>query len=275
MTETAGQAAAGARSTVVRLAGLQTGYAGTPVLHDLSFEVGRGELLAVIGPNGSGKSTLIKALVGLLPAWRGRVEVLGGDPAAARSRLGYMPQAERVDWRFPITVREVVSMGLYRRRWGAGRWRALRGGDPRVDQAMAQTRVADLAGRQVGDLSGGQQRRVLLARTLVRRPEILLLDEPAAGLDTTSEHELLELLRAQAGAGATVIVATHDIVSVMEFFDRVLCLKGRLIADGPPREVLGEETLVETFGHDLVVFHRGEHGYAAEPHVAHGRHEHD
>lgn len=269
----------GAGPAVVRLQHLTTGYAETEVLRDLSFRVVAGELVAVIGPNGSGKSTLIKTLVGLLPPWEGTADVLDGVPATARPRVGYMPQAEHVDWQFPITVREVVSMGLYERRWGRSRWtkrwRALRGRDPRIDAAMAQTRVAELAARQVGELSGGQQRRVLLARTLVRQPEILLLDEPAAGLDTTSEHELLELLRGLAQDGATIIVATHDIVSVMEFFSRVLCINGTLIADGPPREVLVEETLVETFGHDLVVFHRGDHGYAAEPHVAHGRHEHD
>lgn len=254
---------------------LTTGYERTPAIEEVSFSAGGGELIGLIGPNGSGKSTLIRALVGLLPAWRGSVRLFGDPPRRARTRLGYMPQAESVDWGFPISVREVVAMALYRPRWGPARLRGLGRRDPRVGAAMARTGVAELAGRQVGDLSGGQQRRVLLARTLVRDPELLLLDEPAAGLDTASEHQLMELLRGLVADGKTVLVATHDIGSVFEFFSRVLCVKGRLIADGPPRSALVEQTLVETFGRHLVVFYRGEHGYAAEPHVHHGQHEHD
>ena len=260
---------------VIDVRGLSTGYNHVEAIGDVSFQVGAGELVALIGPNGSGKSTLIKALIGLLPAWRGEVAVLGDAPARARQRIGYMPQAESVDWRFPISVREVVSMGLYHRRWGLDRLRQLRGRDPRVRAAMERTDITDLADQQVGELSGGQQRRVLLARTLVRDPEILLLDEPASGLDTTSEHELMQLLGELAARGTAVLVATHDIVSVLEFFSRVLCIKGRIIADGPPHSALVEQTLIETFGRHLVVFYRGEHGYTAEPHVHHGRHEHD
>ena len=260
---------------VVAVRHLSTGYNHVAAIDDVSFDIRPGELVALIGPNGSGKSTLIKSLVGLLAPWQGEVTILGDAPARARPRIGYMPQAERVDWRFPISVREVVSMGLYRRRWGLDRLRLLRGDDPRAEAAMERTRVRHLADRQVGELSGGQQRRVLLARTLVRDPEVLLLDEPAAGLDTTSEHELMQLLRDLAAGGSAILVATHDIVSVLEFFSRVLCIKERLIADGPPRSALVEQTLIETFGRHLLVFYRGDHGYTAEPHVHHGRHEHD
>jgi ABC-type Mn2+/Zn2+ transport system ATPase subunit len=268
-------AGAGSAPPVVSVRELTTGYRDVAAIESVSFDVAAGELVALIGPNGSGKSTLIKALIGLLDPWQGSAAILGGSPARARAQIGYMPQAEQVDWRFPISVREVVSMALYQRRWGLDRLRAQRRRDPRVEAAMRRTRIVELAGQQVSELSGGQQRRVLLARTLVRDPEILLLDEPASGLDTTSEHELMALLRDLAASGKTVIVATHDIVSVLEFFSRVLCLKRRLIADGPPRSALIEETLIDTFGRHLLVFYRGEHGYTAEPHVHHGRHEHD
>lgn len=264
-----------AAAPVIAVRHLSTGYNHTAAIDDVSFDIHPGEMVALIGPNGSGKSTLIKSLIGLLPVWQGEIAVLGEAPSRARPRVGYMPQAENVDWRFPISVREVVSMALYRRRWGIDRLRLLRGDDPRVQAAMQRTRVEQLADEQVGELSGGQQRRVLLARTLVRDPEILLLDEPAAGLDTTSEHELMQLLRDLAAGGTAILVATHDIVSVLEFFSRVLCVQRQLIADGPPRSALIEQTLIDTFGRHLVVFYRGEHGYTAEPHVHHGRHEHD
>lgn len=267
------RAAPAAASIVVE--GLTTGYDHTTAVEAVSFSAGPGELIAVIGPNGSGKSTMIRALVGLLPAWEGTVRVFGERPQRARSRLGYMPQAESVDWSFPITVREVVAMALYRPGWGPARLRGMGRRDPRVAAAMERTDVASLAARQVSELSGGQQRRVLLARTLVRDPEVLLLDEPAAGLDMPSEHGLMALLRELAAGGKTLLVATHDIGSVFEFFTRALCVRGRLIADGPPSSALVEQTLVDTFGRHLVVFHRGEHGYTAEPHVHHGRHDHD
>lgn len=264
-----------AAPALIEVDALSTGYDNVAAIKDVSLRIAAGELVALIGPNGSGKSTLIKSLIGLLPAWDGEVSVLGEDPARARPRIGYMPQAESVDWRFPITVREVVSMGLYQRRWGWERMRQLRGRDPRVQAAMERTDIADLAGEQIGELSGGQQRRVLLARTLVRDPQILLLDEPASGMDTTSEHELMRLLRELSADGAAIVVATHDIGSVVEFYSRVICIKGRVIADGPPQSAVVEQTLVETFGRHLLVFYQGEHGYTAEPHVHHGRHDHD
>jgi len=263
---------------VLRVSGLTTGYGDVPALTDVSFNVPAGNLVALIGPNGSGKSTLIKALAGLLPPWQGAIDVFGRPPAAARGRIGfgYMPQVESVDWSFPVTVRDVVAMGLYRRRWGLAKLRGLVAGSAdAVDRALARLDLTALAGAQVAELSGGQRRRVLLARTLVKDPDLLLLDEPAAGLDVSVEEDLLTLMLELAAAGKTLIVATHDIASVFEHYSLTVCLNRRLVVAGPPADVLSEDILVRTFGRHLVVFHREEHGYTVEPHVWHGHHDHD
>jgi ABC-type Mn2+/Zn2+ transport system ATPase subunit len=258
---------------------LSAGYANAMAFEAVSFDVAAGNLVALIGPNGSGKSTLIKALVGLLQPWSGAIELWGRDPDAVRERIGYMPQAESVDWRFPVTVRQVVEMGHYRPRWGLERMRRLLrpltpAQDETVEAALDRLGIADLAGTQVAELSGGQQRRVLLARTIVKDPDLLLLDEPAAGLDASAEEDLLGLLLQLASEGKTLIVATHDITSVFEHYPLTICLNGRLVVEGPSSEVLTEDVLVETFGRHLMVFHRGEHGYTVEPHVWHGEHDH-
>ena len=258
---------------------LSAGYASAMAFEAVSFDVAAGNLVALIGPNGSGKSTLIKTLIGLLQPWSGAIEIWGRDPQVARERIGYMPQAESVDWRFPVTVRQVVEMGHYRPRWGLERVRRLLrpftpAQDEAVEAAMDRLGIADLGGTQIGELSGGQQRRVLLARTIVKDPDLLLLDEPAAGLDASAEEDLLGLLLQLASDGKTLIVATHDITSVFEHYPLTICLNGRLVVEGPPSEVLTEDVLVETFGRHLMVFHRGEHGYTVEPHVWHGEHDH-
>ncbi len=264
------------QAPVIRVEGLTAGYGRRVALEGITFAVGQGELVGLVGPNGSGKSTLIKTLIGLRPPWRGLVEVLGGTPAQSRGRIGYMPQVESVDWAFPITVREVVAMGLYRPRWGWARLRGFRDASrPAVEGAMERLGIGHLAARQTGELSLGQQRRVLLARTLVKDPQVLLLDEPAAGLDVAVEHDLMEVLVELARQGKTMIVATHDLTSVYEFYSASLCINRHMLAYGPPREALTEDVLVRTFGRHLLVFHRGEHGYTAEPHVHHGVHEHD
>lgn len=253
---------------------LTAGYNGQAAVEALSFSVPRGSMVALIGPNGSGKSTLIKALLGLLPLWAGGVSVLGRSPEEARPLIGYMPQAEQVDWSFPISVREVVAMGRYRRDWRPSRLRGLLGRrEPAVERALERARVGHLASRQIGELSGGQQRRVLLARTLVRDPELFLLDEPAAGLDATVEEDMLELFQELAAAGKTLIVATHDLPCVMRCYGLALCLNRRLVAYGRSAEVLTEATLTEAFGRHLVLYQVGGQQYAMEPHVEHPAHE--
>ena len=279
--------AAGQRAAAIEVEGLVTGYAGEPALRDVSFSVPGGVTVGVVGPNGAGKSTLLRTLLGFLPAWEGAVAVDGAAPAAARERIGYMPQAEAVDWSFPISVRESVAIGLYRREFGWARARRIiaapftapftvsfRGADARIERALARVGLDGLSRQQVRELSAGQQRRALLARALVKDPPLLLLDEPLAGLDAAIEEDLLHLFRSLAAEGKTLIIATHDVPCVMRYYDLALCLNRRVIAFGPPRDVMSEDVLERTFGRHLVLLQVMGRAYAAEPHDAHrGAHE--
>ena len=253
----------------VEVTSLTTGYRDQVAIADVSLALEPGTFLGLLGPNGSGKSTLLKALVGLLPAWEGSVRLLGMPPQEARSRVGYMPQAEDLDWTFPATAQEVVAMGLYQRSFGFRRFR--RGSDERALTALERLSVADLATRQIGELSGGQQRRVLLARALVKEPDLLLLDEPTAGLDAPSERGLLDLLRELANQGKTILASTHDITCVNERCDYALCLNRSVIAFGPPAEVITEEALDRTFDGHVLVLGRSGQQLAVAPHVQHDR----
>ena len=235
------------------------GYGDRTVLAGVSFALRPGTLTGLIGPNGSGKSTLIKVVLGLLAPWRGCVQVFGEHVSDVRGRIGYMPQIELVDWDFPVTVEDLVTLGRY------GRLRRLRppSAEDRaaVRQALERVSLWDLRRRQIGELSGGQQRRVLLARALARSAELLLLDEPLAGLDIGAQEDLERLLRELVDGGSTLLVATHDLHHVAHSYDDVLCLNGRVIAHGPPAEVLTEAVLQETFGRQIVLLEVGGRSY--------------
>ena len=256
--------ATGAGAAIV-VKDLTAGYIGRIAIEAVTVDIPRAAMVGLLGPNGSGKSTLIKVMMGLLRPWEGSVFFDGEPPARARRRIGYMPQAEEVDWNFPVSVRDVVAMGLYRPQLNP--LARLKRHRPAVDNALRLLRVEDLASRQIGELSGGQQRRVLLARALAKGPDILILDEPTAGLDAPSEDELLDMLRNLADAGKTVVVATHDISCVQHLYDYALCLNGRVEAFGPVGEVLTNEVLTRTFGRHLV--HVGHIEHHERPHVHH------
>jgi ABC-type Mn2+/Zn2+ transport system ATPase subunit len=240
-----------AKESVAAISDLWAGYDGRPALEGVSFELPAGSLVGLAGPNGSGKSTLLKTLLGLVRPWRGSVELFGGPIGAARQRVGYAPQAELVDWDFPATVGDVVMMGRY------GRIGLLRrpGGPDReaAARALQQVGLASLTGRQIGELSGGQQRRMLIARALAQEADLLLLDEPMAGLDATTQHDLLTLFEALRSEGKTLLVATHDLSCVDACFDLALLLNRRLVAFGPPRDVLRPDVLSEAFGGHLLL----------------------
>lgn len=239
--------------------GVWAGYGARVVLQDVDFTLRRGALTGLIGPNGSGKSTLIKVALGLLRPWRGRVRVFGADPVTARERVGYMPQIELVDWDFPLSVAEAVTLGRYGR---LSRLRPPSAADrAAVRAALERVGLWHLRDRQIGELSGGQQRRVLLARALARSAELLLLDEPLAGLDIAAQEDLERLLRELADAGSTVLVATHDLHHVAHSYDDVLCLNGRVVAHGRPEVVLTDEVLQQTFGRHLVLLEIGGRTY--------------
>jgi manganese/iron transport system ATP-binding protein len=232
--------------------GVCAGYFGRDVLDEVSFTVNRGDFVGIIGPNGSGKSTLLKTIVGLHPMQCGTAVVLGSQPEALdRRRVGYVPQIETVNWAFPVTVFDVVLMGrygrlgLFRRPSKEDREAAMR--------ALHDVGMAEYAGSQIGALSGGQQQRVFVARALVQEPEVMLLDEPIAGVDAASQHAIFTLLEQRNHAGMTVLATTHDLSCVATWFHKVLCLNHRVIAYGPPEAVLTQEILSATFGSHVLV----------------------
>jgi manganese/iron transport system ATP-binding protein len=236
---------------VVAVRDLWAGYDATPALEAVTFEAPSAALIGLAGPNGSGKSTLLKSLLGLVRPWRGSIELFGKPPNGEKSRVGYAPQSEIVDWDFPVTVRDVAMMGRY------GRLGLLRRptADDRdaVASALRQVHLEELAGRQISELSGGQQRRMLIARALAQEADLLLLDEPMVGLDATNQHELLELFEQLRGQGKTLLVATHDLSCVAACFDLTLLLNKRLVAYGAPNEIFTPELLQEAFAEDLLM----------------------
>ena len=210
-----------------------------------------GTLLAVVGPNGAGKSTLLKVMAGLLQPWTGRVEILGGAPGREAHRVAYVPQAETVDWAFPVTVADVVMMGRYPllgplRRPGAADRR-------HADEALEKVGMTAHRQTQIGQLSGGQRRRVFLARALAADPALYLLDEPVTGIDATTQEDLMDILEAEAKRGRTVVATTHDLAAAAERFQRVAAINRTVIAYGPSTLILDPDVLARTYGGHLLV----------------------
>ncbi len=230
---------------------LWAGYPGQPAaVRGVSFVVPAGEMVGLVGPNGAGKSTLFKSILGLIELLRGEAIAFGRPVRAARDDIAYMPQVEEVDWAFPVSVLDVVLMGRYHRFRPFGRWS--RTDHDRAHEALERVNLAEFAGRQAGQLSGGQRRRVLMARAIARGARLLLLDEPFAGLDAAAQHELLQILDGLVRDGNSILVATHDLSCVMSSCDEAVCLNREVIAAGPPAEVLTPEILSETFHMHLV-----------------------
>jgi zinc transport system ATP-binding protein len=219
---------------------------GPPVLEGVNLEITEGDFASVIGPNGGGKTTLVKLIVGLLTPSTGRVRVFGLPPAKARPRIGYMPQHAMMDPRFPVRSTDVVLMG----RLGIGR---RFGNYSRADReaaasALAKVGLEDLGGRPFSDLSGGQRQRVLLARALVTEPELLLLDEPAAGLDQKIEQDFFELLQ-ELNRQLTIVLVTHDLGFVAGFVHTVICVHQHV--DIHPTSALDGRTISEIYGGEV------------------------
>jgi ABC-type Mn2+/Zn2+ transport system ATPase subunit len=230
----------------LELDNVSAGYNGQLALTGLSLQVPHGAQIAVVGPNGAGKSTLFKVLVGLLPLRQGQIYIHGRPLGDHKDCVAYVPQREAVDWRFPVTVMDVVMMG----RFGKQGWLRRPGKDDReiVLRCLEQMGIADLAAQPIGDLSGGQQQRVFLARALAQEPHILLMDEPFTGVDVTTQEATLGLLEALKTKQVTVLVSTHDLELATRRFESVLLLNKRLIAYGPGKSVLTTQTVQEAFG---------------------------
>lgn len=234
---------------------IRIGYGGKIVLDRLSFQIPHGARVAVVGPNGAGKSTLFKALVGLLPLQSGRILIHGEPLGAHKDCVAYVPQREEVDWRFPVTVSDVVMMG----RFAQTGWlkRASAHDKEAVQNSLAQMGIADLADQSIGQLSGGQQQRAFLARAIAQEPHILLMDEPFTGVDVTTQEATLRLLDHLKEKDVTAMVSTHDLNLAGSRFDFILLLNRRLIAFGTPRAVFAKENLAQAFGNSLLVLENG------------------
>lgn len=235
----------------VWLSDVTAGYGERTALEHLTLAVEPGSLLAVVGPNGAGKSTLLKLMAGLLRPWTGRIEVLAAPPGREARRVAYVPQAELVDWAFPVTVEDVVMMGRFPR---LGSFRRPGPDDRRaVTGALRQVGMADHGNTQIGRLSGGQRRRVFLARALAAEPDLFLLDEPVTGIDATTQELLMDLLEAQAARGKTVVATTHDLACAAQRFQQVLAINRTVVAYGPSNLVLDADVLARAYGGHLLV----------------------
>ncbi|MDR9432934.1 MAG: metal ABC transporter ATP-binding protein [Spiribacter sp.] len=221
-------------------------YGDRPALWDIDLDIPAGVMAGVIGPNGAGKSTLIKSVLGLVKISAGHSRLFGQPSVTQAHRVGYVPQRSTVDWDFPTTAVDVVTMGLYgQMKWW--RWPGRHERD-RALRALEQVGMEALADRQISELSGGQQQRVFIARALVQAPDILLLDEPMAGVDATTERQIIELLRRLRDEGRSVIVVHHDLQTVQRYFDWLVFLNVRIIAAGPLDEVYTANNLRRAYG---------------------------
>ncbi len=225
---------------------LTVAYRDQPVLWDIDLEVPQGVLMAIVGPNGAGKTTLIKSVLGLVRPAAGRVLVHGRPYTEQRRLIAYVPQRGSVDWDFPTSVLDVVTMGTY------GRLGWLRRVGRREREAamaaLAQVGMEDLASRQISQLSGGQQQRVFLARALVQDAQVYLMDEPFQGVDAKTERAIVDVLQALREEGNTVVAVHHALQTVPEYFDQVALLNVRRIAAGAVEDVFTEENLREAYG---------------------------
>ena len=241
---------------VVELRGLSAGYNGAAVVNDVNLKVMPGDFVGLLGPSGSGKTTLLRTVLGAVNVLAGNVLMNGHAANGGRYRAGYVPQLETIDWNFPVTVEEAVMMGRTMSSalfpWYRRRERDLALG------MMERLGIADLAKRHIRELSGGQQQRVFLARALVSNPELLLLDEPTAGVDIKTRDDVMHLLHDLNHSGVTIILTTHEINAVAVHLPRIVCLKGSIVADGPPSRVITPHILHEVYGAEMpVIQYRG------------------
>lgn len=244
-----------AGAAVLEVSDITVRYNGRSALEEVSFQLVRGERVAVVGPNGAGKSTLFKIVTGVLHPTSGEVRVCGHKPGG-HICIAYVPQRSQVDWTFPVNVADVVMMGRIGklgllRHPGARDWEY-------VHRCLEVVSLADLASRQISELSGGQQQRMFIARALAQEAELMLMDEPLTGLDVTSQEDIFRVLEELRQRGVTVMIATHDLNLAAERFDRVMLLNVRLLGLGQPEEVFTPERLQAAYGGHLRVIQTSE-----------------
>ena len=250
---------------LVEIRGLSCGYEKLRVLEGVDLLIMRGDFVGLLGPSGSGKTTLLRAMLGAVDLFEGEVIVEGIKSTDGRPRIGYVPQLETIDWNFPVTVRQVVMMGRTMENrffpWFRKEEKEL------ADHMMERLGILHLAGRHIRNLSGGQQQRAFLARALVSSPSLLLLDEPTSGVDVKTRDDVMHLLHDLNHEGVTIVITTHEINAVAVHLPRLVCMAGRVLAQGTPYEVITPEVLLQTYGAEMPVIH-----YEGMPIVAESPH---
>jgi ABC-type Mn2+/Zn2+ transport system ATPase subunit len=229
---------------LIEVTGASFGYDGAPVLRDVSYTVTAGEFTGIVGPSGSGKTSLLKLLLGTVRPQRGTVTRRGGVA------VSYVPQLETVNWSFPVTVGECVLMARPTRRllpWATAQEKA------DVADVLGRLGIGDLAGRHIRELSGGQQQRMFIARALLRRPQLLLMDEPTSGVDIGTRHEVLHLLDELHRDGLAIVLTTHDLNGMASHLPNLVALNRTVIAAGAPQDVIVPDVLERTFGAQMEV----------------------
>lgn len=232
----------------VELVGVTARYGEVLALDDVTLAVPAAQVTAVVGVNGSGKSTMFKLVMGAMNPWAGTVRVLGGstDQARRAGLVAYVPQAHDVDWDFPLSVREVVATGRYGL---LGMTRRLRPADRQaVEAALDDVGLGALAERQIGELSGGQRKRAFVARAIAQEAQVLLLDEPFAGVDSVSQDGITRVLKDLRARGRTVVVSTHELGTAPDLADHAVVLQRSLVFSGPAEQGLAPEVLARAFG---------------------------
>jgi ABC-type Mn2+/Zn2+ transport system ATPase subunit len=252
---------------LVNITNVSSGYAGSPAIEDVSLKIWPGQFVAVVGPNGGGKTTLLRTVLGAVPLMRGRVTIRGeAVRGSALERVGYVPQLETIDWNFPITVEEVLLMGLFRK----NHWlkRIKKDDLKKIDALLDRLNLAGLGKRHIRELSGGQQQAVFLGRALLGDPDLILLDEPTAGLDIRSRDDVIHFLHEINHQGVAIVITAHDLNWVAAHLPWVVCLNRRVVAEGRPQEVFTSAVLQETYRGDMVVFlHDGMIMIGERPHA--------
>lgn len=229
---------------LLQLQHVSAGYGHTTVLHDVDLTIASTTFAGIVGPSGAGKTTLLRLLLESLRPQHGTITRAPG------LTVGYVPQLETVDWKFPVTVFECVLMGRTTHRvlpWPSKSERA------DVEHVLERLGIADLADRHIRDLSGGQQQRMFLARALLTAPQLLLLDEPTSGVDINTRHDVLHLLADLHAEGMAIVLTTHDLNGMAAHLPELICINRRVVAEGPPAEVITPDVLEQTFGARLDV----------------------
>ena len=252
---------------LVEISDVSSGYGGSPAIENVSLKLWPGQFVAVVGPNGGGKTTLLRTILAAVPLMRGRVTIRGkGVEGSALERVGYVPQLETIDWNFPITVEEVLMMGLFRK----NHWlkRIQKAELQKLDALLDRLNLNGLGKRHIRELSGGQQQAVFLGRALLGEPDLILLDEPTAGLDIRSRDDVIHFLHEINHQGVAIVITAHDLNWVAAHLPWVVCLNRGIIAEGRPQEVFTSAVLQETYRGDMVVFlHDGMVMIGERPHA--------